>query len=92
MWELYLQAKEWSKLPSEILFIEGWYDARSVNQAVWHFGVSLEAAMHDAEKKAKTDKEKQARREAVLTRWLTTRGSAKQYQDPAGADRMAKRA
>lgn len=91
MWEIYQQAEKWSKLPSEILFIEEWFDARSVNQAVWHFGTSLEAALNQAGSKEKTEKGKQARREAVLMQWLSTGKTAKRYRDPVSAENMSKR-
>jgi hypothetical protein len=87
---LYLQAEKWSKLPSEILFIKDWVDANAVNQAVWQFGSALEVALAEAEEKGKSDKDKKARRQAVITSWLG--GSvAKQYRDPGNAEVAAKR-
>ena len=91
LWEIYQQAEKWSKLPSEILFISEWFDARAVNQAVWHFGRSLEVALHEAEQKGKNEKDKQARRVGVLDRWLATGPGVKRHRDPATSEAMAKR-
>lgn len=63
--------------------MDDWFVANAVNQAVWHFGQSLEVALLEAEEKGKNKKDKEARRKAVLQRWLSGSSEGKQYRDPA---------
>lgn len=76
-------AKQYKTRPSELLGLgqESTYVAFCFDEAVFHFGTAVEAAMAKAEAKAKTSQAATQARIAVLNRMLNEGTSAREQDE-----------
>lgn len=83
MWEAWTISRAYRVLPSDLYFIHDEVAAWSFNRAVYLFGSELDAELQAAGDGAKNQMQAQARRQAVLNRWL---GAPQQFKDPNAAE------
>lgn len=84
MWMLFVEAKTWNCRPSELMAIQDDYVAYCLDQAVGHFGRTVEAELDKVE--GKTAEERTHKRQRVLERFLDLedqKPSRGQFADPA---------
>lgn len=77
---MYLQAKQWSSRPSEILDVQDPYAAFCLDSAIWEFGTYVESELESV--KGKNEKQRQAGREARLKSLLSDSPDTKKFADP----------
>lgn len=77
LWNLHSMAKEYSRLPSDIMHISDPYLAYCVDNAVFSVGMEIDGEL--AAVKGKTDKAIQRGRERVMQKWL---GIKQKFRNP----------
>lgn len=81
---MYNQAKTWKCMPSELLSIhDDPLAAYSFNNAVWLFGMELEAELNKPAKPDKDSKKEEQRRTRVLNKWIPKAPGAPEQVKPA---------
>ena len=81
MWEAWTLSRAWRVRPSELYGIEEPLARLNFDRAVNYFGSSVEAEMHQAAEKAKTNKAARQKAQQVLNRYIST--GQGQFRDPA---------
>jgi hypothetical protein len=84
LWEAWQLANQWGTRPSELYGITEALAAHNFDRAVMYFGSHVEAEMHEAAEKAKTNKAAKQKAQQVLNRWLAEEGDGiPRFRDPA---------
>jgi hypothetical protein len=73
LWSLWQQSKQFHVPPSELLGVADSYVAWTLNNAVHHFGSTLEAELNSV----KDDKTADQKRKFIFTRWMSATGNTK---------------
>lgn len=81
-WRLYRLAKACNCRPSDLLDVQNSYAAFCLDEAVIHFGDTLESELDKAAEKAKSSKAAEGKQRLILERWLTP--TPKDGKPPAG--------
>lgn len=80
-----MDSKTWSCRPSDLLRIEDEYVAYCLDQAVGHFGRTLEGALEKAGSDAKNEAEAEWKRKKILNDYIGENDKPQRglYADPA---------
>lgn len=79
-WRLWNLSKAYRARPSEMLGLENTWDSFCLDSAIWVFGSHIENEMNKIE--AKTDKEREHKRDSVLRRYIPELAKAQKFADP----------
>lgn len=71
--------------PSQLLKIKNDILAFCFDRAIWKFGATLENQLEEVANKAKKPATANARKQMLLSQWLSEPGSKGFYKDPAAA-------
>lgn len=85
----------WHCLPSDILKVNNWQAAFSIDQTVWSYGSALSAALQEVEDGRGSKASKKNKKDRVLAKWLPGgKADTSRHRDPAkeSPDVRAKRA